>query len=57
MSDEIQNRNQPQLVTRSTSCDMCGVERARHYVPTRWGMHHLCDACRLKYQLPNNKKG
>lgn len=56
MNDDIQNRNHPQMQIRATSCEMCNVERAKHWVPTAYGQRHLCDECRLKYQLPNVRR-
>jgi ribosome-binding protein aMBF1 (putative translation factor) len=56
MNDRIYDRNHPQFQKRSTSCEMCGHERARHFVKTEFGKRHVCDACRRKYEIPNDKE-
>lgn len=56
MSGPGQDRHHPQLYGRSTGCDMCGVERARHYVNTKYGKRHVCDDCRRKYEISEDEE-
>lgn len=57
MNDRIHDRNHPQMQIRATSCDFCGVERARYFVQTAYGERHCCESCRAKYEIRDSRKG